>query len=177
MSYIKMFFFLIKGMKKGLVGNFWRSITHCSDCIKATHADVRFYDSSNSVHYRWRKTSPLQNRIRLRRGENLGEIMQKRKKRKHFYRGPTMSCNLYFTNTTSTSVCSPTNSWMQYTTLIYPVKTQACEDLRERSARGGRRLRFGWVNLTVVGRESHGNGTALFFFSLTNLHIVKQQRQ
>lgn len=89
--------------------------------------------------------------------------MQKKKKRKHFYRGPTMSCNLYFTNTTSTSVCSPTNSWMQYTTLIYPVKNQACKDLRERSARGGRRLRFGWANLTVVGRESHGNGTALFF--------------
>lgn len=174
---------------KGARRNIWQSVTHCSDCIKATHADVRSYDSSNSVHYHWRKTSPLQNRSRLhlvRRGEIFGgndaekekKKKGKKKKRKHFYRGPTMSCNLYFTNTTSTSVCSPTNSWMQYTTLIYPVKNQACGDLRERSALGGRRLRFGSANLTVVGkREPRQWDSTFFFFSLTNSYIVKQQRQ
>lgn len=177
MSYVNMFFwgfFLIKGWK-GARRNIWRSVTHCSDCIKATHADVRSYDSSNSVHYHWRKMSPLQNRSRLhlvRRGEILGENDAEKEKRKRKKKGNTSTEDLqcpatyffFLTNTTSTSVCSPTNSWMQYTTLIYPVKNQACGDLRERSALGGRRLRFGSANLTVVGRESHGNGTALFFF-------------
>lgn len=169
--------FLIKGWK-GARRNIWRSATHCSDCIiKATHADVRSCDSSHSVHYRWRRTSPLQNEKRLhwvRRGEIFffwggGNWIWKKKskkrggRRKHFYRGPTMSCNLYLLIPQVRQYAHQQTLGCNTQHLFTLLRSRSVGTWeRERSAAGGRRLGFSSLHLTVVWRGSRGSGTKLW---------------